>query len=578
MTSSFVFRERTSLTIRRHWSVSEEAIFGVGMAMPSPTSVVLSTSRLHNDGNFGMITLKENGGMAMLRTITVENMRMLEAAANQGGLSETALMENAGAAAAREIGVRYATASRPVTVLCGGGNNGGDGYVVARLLSLRGAKVTVVETERSPGTESARHMRDLADDGRVTFLSLTAEPYLAAASVKGAVLIVDAVYGIGFHGRLPDPLRTLFRVVHESGVPVVALDVPSGLNAETGEWDEDALRAALTVTFTAAKPAMAVPAAQERIGELKVVSVGIDEQLVAVYCANVGEIRLSRVSACFPKRSADCHKGDFGRLLCVAGSVGMAGAAMMAGRAALRCGLGILEMAVPRDVYPVLGGQMPQAVFTLLPQNDSGSLAGEASDTLISRLPYVSALVVGCGLGTSEPTANAVLTLLQALRLPAVADADALTLLASHPDAWEGISAPLVLTPHPGEMARLTGLTIQKVQSDRVGTARRFAVAHGVTLVLKGYRTVVACPDGQVWVNPTGCPGMATGGSGDVLAGMIGSFLAQGMTPQQAAICGVYLHGAAGEKAAAALSQVSMLPTDIIDRLPSVFLEMESAR
>ncbi len=521
----------------------------------------------------GLFEPAERGGS--VQTVTAENMRRLEAAVMKEGVTESSLMENAGAAAAREIGVRYQMKGRSVAILCGGGNNGGDGYVTARLLSLRGAKVTVI-TAAEPQTPSAKRAAELADDGQAQFLSLSAEPYLAAACVRQASLIVDGVYGIGFHGKLPDGIRSLFRVINALDIPVVALDVPSGMHADTGQADGDTLKADLTVTFTAAKPGFTVPAARTLIGELKVVSVGIDARLTAMYAAHVEEIIPDAVQACFPRRAADSHKGNYGRLLCFAGSEGMAGAAIMAGTAALRCGLGLLEMAVSRSLYAIMAGSMPQAVFTLLPRDEEGGLAPEAGQLLISRANRASAALIGCGLSCAEATAGVILALLKNLSVPAVADADGLNILAQHPEAWNEISAPLVITPHPGEMARLTGLTVEDIQADRVGAARRFAAEKGVTVVLKGYRTVVASPDGQAMINPTGCPGMATGGSGDVLAGMIASFLAQGQSPMQAAMCGVYLHGAAGEIAAEALSQISMLPTDIIEALPKLFAEIEN--
>ncbi len=511
----------------------------------------------------------------MLQTITVENMRRLEKAATEDGLSYTRLMENAGTAAAREIMELFPLQGRKVAVLCGSGNNGGDGYVIARLLAIRGARVSLIQTDGEPRTEDARYMARLTDESNVQIYRLSAEPYLAAACVKDAALVVDAVYGIGFHGLLPDALRSLFRLINTGNMTVVAVDVPSGLNAETGEYDTDVLRADLTVTFTAAKPAMALPAVQEMLGRLIVASVGIEESLVAEYAENIREIDRTAVAACFVPRSANSHKGSFGRLLCICGSFGMAGAAMMAGKAALRCGLGLLDMAVPRSIYPLMAGQLWEAVYAPLPETTAGTLGAGALTTLETLLEGRQAVLIGCGLSQNRETAATMMKLLPRLSVPTVVDADGLNILAAHIDEWKTVNAPLVLTPHPGEMARLTGLSIADVQADRVRTARRFAARYGVTLVLKGHRTVIASPDGQVLINTTGCAGMATGGSGDVLAGMIASFLAQGLSPVCAAMCGVYLHGAAGQQAAKRLSQISMLPTDLIEELPSLFLQFE---
>ncbi|HIW74517.1 MAG TPA: NAD(P)H-hydrate dehydratase [Firmicutes bacterium] len=502
-------------------------------------------------------------------------MREVEKAAVAGGLDYLRLMENAGSAAAKEIRRRYPVAGRQVAILCGKGNNGGDGFVIARKLQDEGAAVTLVLVCGQPQTEDAREMYARLRSLDIGVVSLETEPYIAASSVKEAALIVDAVYGIGFHGRLPDPLRSLFRIANASPSPIVAVDVPSGLNGDTGEADEDTLHAALTVTFTAAKTGLKTEEAAPYTGDLLVAEIGIDAALLEPYGPGRTVIDWPMVRPCFPPRKADANKGDCGRLLAFCGSTGMLGAAMMAAQAALRCGVGLLTAALPRSLYPIAAARLCEPVFCLLEETEDGDLALSNRALLREQAARADALLIGCGLGSRPGTEELVLDLLASSDRPTVLDADGINILARHIPIGKTGNAPWVLTPHPGEMARLTGLSIPEIQANRQEVARRFAREHGVTVVLKGRDTVVASPDETVLVNPTGNPGMATGGSGDVLAGIIASFLAQGMNARDAAMCGVFLHGAAGDRAAERLSQHAMLPTDLIGELGALFLNLE---
>ena len=281
------------------------------------------------------------------------------------------------------------------------------------------------------------------------------------------------------------------------------------------------------------------------------------------------------VAARFAPRPADSHKGIYGRLLTVCGSYGMAGAALLCARGALRSGVGLLTAAVPERVYPLLASAIPEAVFLPLPQSDTGCVAVEAAPPVLAAVPGATAVVVGPGLGTGTAQSHLVRRICRESTRPVVLDADGINSLDPHILREETVSAPLILTPHPGEMARLLGRTVDWVQQHRYEIARHFADECGVTLVLKGHHTLVSAPGRPVLENPTGNPGMATGGSGDVLAGVIGALAAQGMDPYYAAMCGVYLHGAAGDRAAERLSQHGMLPTDLIEELPGLFLQFE---
>lgn len=273
-------------------------------------------------------------------------------------------------------------------------------------------------------------------------------------------------------------------------------------------------------------------------------------------------------------RDPESNKGDYGRLFSVCGSDGMAGAAAMSALSALRCGAGIVDVALPRSIYSVVSSLVPEAVFTLLEHSGSGKLTAQDLDRLHSGLLKASACLIGCGLGKGPVALDAVSLFLQEARIPTVLDADGINLLAEHIDFLKTVRAPLILTPHPGEMARLLHTAVRRVQGGREDCARSFSERYGVTLVLKGAGTLVAAPDGRMYRNRTGNPGMAKGGSGDVLAGMIAAFAAQGIEPFSAAAGAVYLHGLAGDRCAAKLSQCAMLPTDLIGMLPELFLEL----
>lgn len=505
-----------------------------------------------------------------MTVLSVDSMRKLEQAAVEGGLSFLRLMENAGSAAARIIRSTYAMDGRRVTVLCGNGNNGGDGFVIARKLMDEGALVTVVLMNGAPTTpQSKETLARLAGTG-VALCHLETEPFLAAEAVRAAGMIVDAVFGIGFHGALPDYMRHLFRLVRESAAPVVAVDIPSGLAADTGAADADAVRATLTVTFSALKPALIASAAAPYYGQVEVAAIGIDKELIDRFSHGQMPITPDMVQAQFAPRAADSHKGSYGHLLCVAGSDGMAGAARLCAEAALRCGVGLLTAALPRCIYPIVSTALPEALF--LPLDGADALAQLAVRT---RAKKASAVVLGCGMGQAPAVQELIWDVLSHGDTPLVLDADGINVVSLHIDRLKTIQRPMVLTPHPAEMARLTHTTVEYVQAHRASVARAFAEEHGVTLVLKGHETVVASPHRALLLNHTGNPGMATGGSGDVLAGMIGALLAQGFDTWAAAMCAVYLHGAAGDRAAARLSQHATLPRDIINELGGLFLDLE---
>lgn len=508
----------------------------------------------------------------MPKVITVADMRRLEQAAVDAGTTYDTLMERAGAAAVEVLCRRFIDPRKAahILVLCGGGNNGGDGYVIARRLAEETpqVRVTVVRTdvpatalaiEKAARLPASVTVRDLDDGFEVQ------DKYTA---------VVDAVYGIGFHGILPPLQKRLFSLINGASVPVLAVDIPSGIHADTGVADVDCLIADVTVTFTAYKPASFLPSSA-LLGECVVADVGIEPSLQQQYETVILPIAQNMVKQAVRPRPVDGHKGTFGRVLSICGSYGMAGAALLSGKAALRCGAGLVHMALPRSVYPIAAAALWEAVYHPLPETEMGTFGMESLSPLVELMDDKQAILIGCGLSHHPETKAMLMALLPHLSVPTVIDADGLNLLREHILNLKAIHVPFVLTPHPAEAARLLGVTVKDVERDRVGAAKRLAACTGATVVLKGHRTLITAPDTNVFINTSGNSGMATGGSGDVLSGMIAAFLAGGMAPLDAAVCGVHLHGLAGDEAATHLSETALLPTDMLDELAKLLSHFE---
>ncbi len=510
-----------------------------------------------------------------MKRATAEDMRRMEALAVEQGDTFSSLMERAGQAVAEWIVTEWLntrTAQGPdsrVTVVCGCGNNGGDGFVIARRLAVF-ADVTVVLADGQPTTAVAAENYARLPHNVLSVLDYAEEPYLCNAAVRQADMLVDCVYGIGFHGELSPTLKPLFRQCAEAKGYKVAVDMPSGVNADTGAACAGAFAADVTLTFTALKEGLH----SDNSGSVQVLDIGISSEIVRQV---LGEKTITEelVRTCFRPRPLDSHKGTFGRVLLIVGRYGMAGAAILSARAALRSGAGLVTVALPQSIYPIVAAAVPEAVFLPLAETDDGQLAADAIAALTENATRANAVVLGCGLGCSDTVTMLIRTLCRRVTCPLILDADGINAITPHILVEETTSAPLILTPHAGEMARLLDASVDEVQRHREEIARRFADDYGVTLVLKGYHTLVTSPTRPLMQNETGNAGMATGGSGDVLAGLIGGLAAQGMEPYYAAMCGVYIHGAAGDRAAARLSQHAMLPSDMLEELGALFLQFE---
>ena len=463
------------------------------------------------------------------------------------GVHSLVLMENAATGVVDALRGRFPDA-RSVLVLCGHGNNAGDGLAAARHLHNGGHDVRVLlfaDPDRlSPDAAVNHHLAD-AFGVSVEVVGGDDLTALDEALEEGPPdVVIDALLGTGLDRPLAGQLAEVVVRVTDTGLPVVAVDVPTGLSGSLSALPGPALPAELTVTFAALKLCHSLPPACLHCGEIVVVDIGIPPAVLERDC-RVHWTEAADVSLLLPERDIDAHKGHFGHLLIVAGAEGRGGAVAMAGEAAVVAGSGLVTMAVPRPAVPVVDAACLEAMTHPLKATDDGAVAGpEGLEGLLDR---VTAVVVGPGMGTGEGAARTLEWLLGAWSGPFLFDADAINLLAGRPERFAERKIQPVLTPHPGELARLIGRSSEDVVSDRVAAARDAAARAQAVVVAKGFRTVVADPGGEVWVNPTGDSGLASGGSGDVLAGLIGGLLAQGLEPTRAAIAGSWLHGRAGE-------------------------------
>lgn len=511
-----------------------------------------------------------------MKLVTAQEIRNIDRrAVRTFGIPGAVLMENAAAATMAEMERFFnGLAGIKVGIICGKGNNGGDGLALARRLRIRGVpvRVALLAPFASLSGEAKLNLAILRKTD-VEVLPNASSKALAEV-VAWSDILVDAMLGVG----LTAPLRGIYALASElmdvAGRPVVAVDIPSGIDADTGAVKGSAVRADLTVTMALPKRGLVLHPGASYAGTVRVADIGIPTEVVEAERIAAHMLDRSEVWGILGERRRDVHKGDFGHLLVVAGSLGKAGAAVMAARGALRSGAGLVTVAAPVSVVPVVQQQVVEAMCIPAAESIDGTLGSGADVELLKALRSMDALAIGPGLSTHYEAAQSVQGLVRRADLPMVIDADGINALASSPAILKQAKAPIVLTPHPGEMARLQGRTIADVQHDRVGTAQGFARKHRVTVVLKGAATIVASSAGDVWVNTTGNPGMATGGTGDVLTGMIGSFLAQGYGPEDAACLGVYLHGLAGDLAATEKGEAGMISGDLIEKVPEAIAQI----
>jgi hydroxyethylthiazole kinase-like uncharacterized protein yjeF len=552
-----------------------------------------------------------------MKVVTAEQMRELDRRAiNEFGIPGAVLMENAGRAVVEVMAREYGPlAGQRVAVFCGTGNNGGDGFVIARYLRLVGAEATVMLF----GNPDA-----LKADARIhyeVFRSLNAGSMQPAASVEPGNLsefdlFVDALLGTGIKDAPRDNYAQAIAALNAAGRPVISVDVPSGLNSDTGATPGETVRASQTVTFAYPKLGLFLSSGAECVGRLHVADIGFDWDRIeletgyrlfafperATFGPQVeggtqtpARLGLNTAARLLQKRRPDANKGDYGHVAVVAGSAGMVGAPAMLARAAQRSGAGLVTVLAAAAAQPGIAAKLDEQMTLPLPDKD-GAVSEAAFDEIAEFAEKATVLCLGPGLTTKPGAVALVQRILAEIGRPIVLDADGLNALAQRPDCVQhrpdDPHAPLILTPHPGEAARLLGTTIPEVQSDRIGAVRELARRYRAVALLKGRYTLVAGPQGDIVINTTGNPGMATGGSGDVLTGVIGGLLARGfapgkrsddqktfldtvVSPDDAVALGVYIHGLAGDLAKAEIGEAGLVAGDIVARLPHAMRQLE---
>jgi NAD(P)H-hydrate epimerase len=510
-----------------------------------------------------------------MKVLTAKQMRDVDQLTINSGIPGIILMENAAHRVVEYIAAKFSPlSSHRIVVLCGKGNNGGDGMAIARQLhtrfSPRSLHVALAAPPQNLVGDAAENLRMLHACGLGVHEEITPE-------MRDATLIVDALLGTGIQGPASGHVLDWIEAINHAFpyAKVVAVDVPSGMASDEADNEGVCARADATVTFTAPKICHVLPPNCDRVGDLTIAPIGSPASLYAEDpVLFLSLVEPSWFAKLFAPRSRGAHKGDFGHVLVVAGSVGKTGAAAMTGMAALRSGAGLVTVASAHDAIASIAAFSPELMTSPLPQTDSGSIATSAYPTFDTLTARKSILAVGPGMGTDVDTVTFVQTLFEQCRTPAVVDADGINALAGpyvHP------GGPRVLTPHPGEMARLCACSVMDVQHRRVDAARTVALDREVTVVLKGQRTIIAFPDGRVWINPTGTPAMATGGTGDILTGLIAGLMAQFPEDADYAIAAaVWLHGRAGELGASELGEKSLIATDLLRFLPGAMRELSN--
>src|SRR6187455_485301 len=487
-----------------------------------------------------------------MRVLNTQQMREADRQTiDDVGLPSIVLMENAGrqAVAAMEAAFEDLLTSK-VGVLCGRGNNGGDGFVVARTLAQRGIEATVflLGSVGDVRGDARVNLEILGHVGlTVVEISDAQEWELHFSEISECDLIVDAVVGTGFHGPLTGLLESVVADVNGLGVPVVAIDLPTGVSADSHELEGEAIEATMTVTLAAPKLPLILPPADAYGGDLVIADIGIPGPVIDELDGPWLELLTrERMRELVPARASDSHKGDFGRVLVIAGSLGRTGAAHLAATGALRSGAGLVTIATPRSCLPIVAAMGPEYMTEPLDETPSGTIDYAALDRVLEIKADV--IAVGPGLGQAPGTAAFVQGLLERAGVPLILDADALNAFSDDPERLMGRDGvDVVITPHPGDMARLLNLSIEAVQHDRLRHATDFASSHRVHVVLKGHRTIIAGPDNRAFINLTGNAGMATGGTGDLLTGMIAAWFGQLLDAEAATRLAVYLHGLAGD-------------------------------
>lgn len=520
-----------------------------------------------------MVKTSVDIGVFFLRILSDLQMKAVEQTAAESGMSFLRLMENAGSACARIIKDKLLDVplkSKNITILCGSGKNGGDGFVIARKLYESGYSVSIILVFGQPKDADSIEMMKMLKSLSVHIYDVDA--VTTAKLIESSDVVVDCIFGTGFYGQASEKVALVFDMINQRSAGVASIDLPSGLICNSGDKTEHFVKPNLTIAISSLKPVHVLMPAAKFCGEVVIADIGISERFYSewendyLYTLNDEEVK----KILFPVNLL-ANKGDFGHVLSICGSKNMPGAAVIAANGAVYSGAGLVTAAFPECAYAAIASKLTEPLLLPLESNRKGTLSALAIHQILKASKKATAILVGCGLGNNKDTKIIVEEIIKNAQCPVVLDADGLNVIADNLDLLKNANCPLVLTPHPGEMARLTGLSISNVQKNRIKIAPEFAREYGVVLVLKGANTVVAQQvNNQTYINPTGNPGLATGGSGDLLSGILVSFLAQGMAAGEASKAAVYIHGLTADTAVRDLSYRGLTPTACIKKLPSV--------
>ncbi len=515
----------------------------------------------------------------MMKVVTCNQMREIDRTAIQEiGIPGVVLMENAALKVVGEIKCTLIDVQdKSILIFCGKGNNGGDGFVIARHLFNMGANVLVILIgDRSKVQGDAKKNLKIIEKLGLKIVQIKNDSSLAeiAASLYLCDLIVDAMYGTGIKGVISGIAKDIIELINDSGKYVISVDIPSGINGDDGRICGICIHADKTITFALPKIGLLNYPAANYVGKLKVADISIPDSIILTQNININTIDEKEIKRKLPARVKDSNKGDYGKVFIIAGSTGLTGAAVLAASAALRSGTGLITVGIPKSLNVIMEAKLTEVMSIPLEDEGKGVLSLKCVSQIIEKLNKTDALVFGPGLSTNTAILAILTDILKQSDVPIIIDADGINALARNINVLEERKCPVVITPHPAEMSRLTGLSIQKIQENRIKVAQDFAKQWKITVVLKGARTIIACPNGDIFINCTGNAGMATGGMGDVLSGIIASLIGQGMDEENAAVVGVYLHGVAGDVCSEDIGQHGLIPTDVIERLPMVFRQL----
>ena len=518
----------------------------------------------------------------MLLVTANEMQEMDQKTIHAFGIPGLVLMENAGRGAVEALLSKINTRDiKKIAVMAGRGNNGGDGFVMARYLMEKGFILTAFllaskETVKGDAKVNLQLFETLCGHSPGSILvEIKNEAELNAnrTRILHHDLFIDAILGTGLNADLRGVIKDAVELMNSSGKPIFSVDIPSGLNSDTGKPMGMAVNAFATATFAFAKAGHILYPGKLHTGELSIIDIGIPKFIAEEKKSQLSLIERQDIASYFPPREFNSHKGSFGHLLVIAGSTGKTGAAALCTNAAMRCGTGLVTLGVAESLNPIIEGLILEPMTHPLPEKEKGFLSENCLKDIIDLLKGKQALALGPGLGTQEGTKKLVLGLIKQSPVPLVLDADAVNCIGENPGVLKKKTSPAILTPHPGEMARLCNLSTQDVQVERIGIARKFASEFDVILVLKGAQTIIALPDGKAFINPTGNPGMASGGMGDVLTGMIAGFLAQGFSPEAASLSGVYSHGLCADILSKEMGAFGFLAEDMVRAIPKTIFQ-----